>query len=420
LDGVHAGQDGHGKQEEIWIPRFPRGLGRGLHHHRSSGGMEGGHGDPKSRGGGDGMGHGVGNVVELQVEEDTAAAIQDGFHDGGALGSEEFEPDFHDRGRFAQGIEKAKRTVRVGNIEGDDDFVLGTIGRFHTMETQMDRITLAAHAKINLSLRILGKRPDGFHELETLMAPIALADTLEIAHASGTSVSLTCNDPEIPDGEGNLCVKAASLFLAESGITHGVTISLMKRIPHGAGLGGGSSDAAAVLSGMNELFDSPLVTEELMILGASLGSDVPFFFHGAPALCLGRGEELAEAPPIPDRNLLLVKPPFPVPTAWAYGKYERFRDPAMPVPPSRERFLGGIPIVNDLEQPVFRKYLLLPVIREALERSPCVECAFMTGSGSTIVASLRPGTSPERISELRGMLSHEFGPSLWMTETSFA
>lgn len=288
------------------------------------------------------------------------------------------------------------------------------------MGTQMDRITLAAHAKINLSLRILGKRPDGFHELETLMAPIALADTLEIAHAPGTSVSLTCNDPEIPEGEGNLCVMAASLFLAETGITHGIAISLMKRIPHGAGLGGGSSDAAAVLSGMNELFDFPLVTEELMLLGARLGSDVPFFFHGGPALCRGRGEELSEAPPIPERQLLLVKPPFPVPTAWAYGEYARLRTSGSAPHPSPDRFLGGIPIVNDLEEPVFRKYLLLPVIREALERSACVECAFMTGSGSTMVASLRPGTSPEQLSELRGMLSREFGPTLLMTETCFA
>lgn len=283
----------------------------------------------------------------------------------------------------------------------------------------MDRITLAAPAKINLSLRILGRRPDGFHELETLMAPLRLADSLEIAHAHGTSVSLTCNDPEIPDGPDNLCVKAATLFFEETGISHGVSISLLKRIPHGAGLGGGSSDAAAVLSGLNELFDSPLVPEELLMLGARLGSDVPFFFQGRAALCRGRGEILEEAQSPPERSLLLVKPPFPVPTAWAYGEYALLRSKGEGAHSASGRFLGEIPIVNDLEEPVFRKYLLLPVLREALERAPRVECAFMTGSGSTLVASLLPGTSVEQVAELKGMLTTEFGPTLWMTETAF-
>lgn len=284
----------------------------------------------------------------------------------------------------------------------------------------MDRITLSAHAKINLSLRILGRRADGFHELETLMAPLLLADSLEVAHAKGTSVSLTCNDPEIPDGPENLCVRAASLFFAETGISHGVSISLLKRIPHGAGLGGGSSDAATVLAALNELFGSPLVREELLLLGARLGSDVPFFFHGKAALCRGRGEILEEAPSPPERSLLLVKPPFPVPTAWAYGEYARLRSKGAGSPAAPVRLLGGIPIVNDLEEPVFRKYLLLTVLREALERSSFVECAFMTGSGSTLVASLLPGTSVEQVAQLRGMLTTEFGPTLWMTETTFS
>lgn len=284
----------------------------------------------------------------------------------------------------------------------------------------MDRITLTAPAKINLSLRILGRRPDGFHELDTLMAPLRIADNLEIAHASGQGISLTCNDPEIPDGEENLCVKAAALFLQETGLSHGISITLMKRIPHGAGLGGGSSDAAAVLSGMNELFDSPLVPEELTLLGARLGSDVPFFFHGGPARCQGRGEVLGVAPRVPERSLLLVKPPFPVPTAWAYGEYAGLRESGLIPVSQRERFLGDIPVVNDLEGPVFRKYLLLPVLREAMEKAAGVECAFMTGSGSTMVASFQPCTPGECIRELREALTEAFGPTLWMSETSFA
>lgn len=281
----------------------------------------------------------------------------------------------------------------------------------------MDRITLAASAKINLSLRITGRRSDGYHELDTIMAPLILSDSLEIAHAGGSGITLTCNDPEIPEGEGNLCVRAAAIFLKETGLNHGIALTLLKRIPHGAGLGGGSSDAAAVLRGMNDLFDRPLVHEELLLLGSRLGSDVPFFFHGGPARCLGRGDILEEAPPVPARKLLLVKPPFPVPTAWAYGEYARLTASGVSLEGGRERSLGGISVTNDLEEPVFRKYLLLPVLREVLERDPSVECAFMTGSGSTIVASLLPGTDVERIRELRGILVREFGPTLWMTET---
>lgn len=283
----------------------------------------------------------------------------------------------------------------------------------------MESISLTAPAKINLSLRILGKRPDGFHELETLMVPLSLADEVEIAHAPGHGVSLACNDPEIPNGPDNLCVKAVELFREETGISHGISLSLMKRIPHGAGLGGGSSDAAAVLRGMNTLFDEPLVEEELALLAASLGSDVPFFLHDGPAICKGRGEILEDAPPLPERTILLIKPPFPVPTAWAYKRYVELKEAGTKLLPEPVQKLGDLVLQNDLEPPVFEKYLLLPVMKECLREQASVESAFMTGSGSTMVAVMKPGTAADAVAVLKTGILSEFGETMWLCETGW-
>lgn len=290
------------------------------------------------------------------------------------------------------------------------------------MSRESASISLAAPAKINLSLRILGKRTDGYHDLETLMVPIRLADEIEVTHSPGHGVALTCNDPEIPTGRENLCVKAVEAFREETGITHGISISLMKRIPHGAGLGGGSSDAASVLKAMNALFDQPLVAEELLIMASSLGSDVPFFLHGGAAWCRGRGEIMEDASPVPDRTLLLIKPPFPVPTVWAYGRYAALRESPDPLlHPRREepQSLDGISITNDLEAPVFSKYILLPVMKDWLREQPGVESAFMTGSGSTMVAVIKPGTAADDISTLHQKILSEFGTTMWVCETGW-
>jgi 4-diphosphocytidyl-2-C-methyl-D-erythritol kinase len=284
------------------------------------------------------------------------------------------------------------------------------------MSRESGSISLAAPAKINLSLRIMGKRPDGFHDLETLMVPIALADEVEISHAPEYGISLTCNDPDIPTGSDNLCVKAVEAFRKETGIAHGIAISLMKRIPHGAGLGGGSSDAAAVLRGMNELFDHPLVAEELALLAAGLGSDVPFFLHDCPTVCRGRGEILEEAPAIPERRILLIKPPFPVATAWAYNRYAEMRESRMNLTQDPPQHLGPIDLVNDLEPPVFEKYLLLQAMKQWLLEQSAVESAFMTGSGSTMVAVIKPVAGADEIPELKANILTEFGETMRVME----
>jgi 4-diphosphocytidyl-2-C-methyl-D-erythritol kinase len=282
-----------------------------------------------------------------------------------------------------------------------------------------ERISLSAPAKINLSLRILGKRPDGFHELESLMAPVNLADQIEIAHGAGGEITFLCNDPELPLGADNLCVKAAEAFREATGLDHGISITLLKRIPHGAGLGGGSSDAASVLKGLNELYDTPLVEEELRVIGSTLGSDIPFFFGHGPALCRGRGEILEPANDLPSRRLLLIKPPFPVSTAWAYKRYAELKAHGSHLSGEDSQYLDALEITNDLEAPVFEKYLLLPVLKKWLRQQPGVESAFMTGSGSTVVAVIDPRTHSAMPTSLMEEISVQFGSTFWMAETSW-
>jgi 4-diphosphocytidyl-2-C-methyl-D-erythritol kinase len=174
-----------------------------------------------------------------------------------------------------------------------------------------------------------------------------------------------------------------------------------------------------VLKGLNELFDHPLVEEELHQIAATLGSDIPFFLDSGPAWCRGRGEILETASAIPQRRLLLIKPPFPVPTAWAYKRYAELKESGKLPDQPEKQFLGGLEIVNDLEAPVFHKYLLLPVMKTWLRQQPGVESAFMTGSGSTMVAVISPGTSDEEITVLKQGILSEFGETMWITETAW-
>ena len=150
---------------------------------------------------------------------------------------------------------------------------------------------LCAPAKVNLSFKILGRRADGFHEIETLMAPISLSDRLTIS-LSGTAgkIDFVCDDPSLPIGDDNLVVRAARLFLEAIDQKTGLRIELEKKIPHGAGLGGGSSDAATTLLGLNDLCESSSGEAKLAQLAAKIGSDVPFFIFRSAAQCRGRGE----------------------------------------------------------------------------------------------------------------------------------
>lgn len=268
---------------------------------------------------------------------------------------------------------------------------------------------LSAPAKINLSFRIVGKRPDGFHQIESLMSPISLADRLSFRLLeNSTAVEFICDDASLPAGPGNLVVRAAQAFLAASGRQVGVSIELEKRIPHGAGLGGGSSDAATALLGLNQLLDAKFSNEQLMQIGAEIGSDVPFFIVQSAANCRGRGEEVATTILPRALRLLLVKPQFGVPTPAAYSRWSASRElPDLDYGPQE---FGGITFCNDLERPVFEKYVFLAEIKSWLRQQPEVAVALLSGSGSTVFAVLRDGLED---TGLATRIQAELDPSLW-------
>lgn len=247
-------------------------------------------------------------------------------------------------------------------------------------------MTLLSPAKINLSLRILGKRPDGFHEIETRLVRLAFGDTVEIEHlGTGTTVNFTCSDPTVPADESNLALKALRAFESRAGTQSSWRIHLQKRIPHGAGLGGGSSNAATVLRAANELSGSPLSLPRLLEIAAQIGSDVPCFLLDSPAADgTGRGEIVQPAPFPHQLHLVLIKPPFPIPTPWAYKKWADSREiPGVLYAP---QLCEWGTMVNDLERPVFQKYLLLPALKNWLLGHGETRAALMSGSGSTMFA----------------------------------
>lgn len=267
---------------------------------------------------------------------------------------------------------------------------------------------LEAPAKINLWLRVLGRREDGFHEIESLFLPLNLADTIELERTEGREVVFQCDDPSLPADGDNLVLKAAALFRKATGHEQGVRISLRKVIPQGAGLGGGSSDAAATLRGLNALFAAGLDEAALVRLAAQLGSDVPFFVRGRPALCRGRGERIEPADFARKLPLLLLKPPFAVPTPWAYRQWRDSRE--VPGAPYKAQEFDWGELVNDLERPVFEKFIVLAHLKAWLLEQPEAAGALLSGSGATVFAVLRDATEGEPLAVRAKAM---FGETLW-------
>jgi 4-diphosphocytidyl-2-C-methyl-D-erythritol kinase len=254
-----------------------------------------------------------------------------------------------------------------------------------------------APAKLNLSLRVLAREGSGFHQIETLFCAIRLADQLDVDTECDGGIDLHVVPPAdavgpLPDLgplEQNLAWRAAASFFEAAGIPPRVRIRLEKRIPAGAGLGGGSSDAATVLTTLNALHGAPLTEEELLAIGARLGSDVPFFISGAPlALAWGRGTRIMPLPPLPSRSLLLAVPDVAVNTAGAYGDLAALRGHGWVAPPrllqpvSDWEALAAV-AANDFEEIVFRQLPALGELRLALEDSGAI-MARMTGTGSVL------------------------------------
>jgi len=210
-------------------------------------------------------------------------------------------------------------------------------------ERTLRELVVEAPAKINLYLAVTGRRADGYHDLATFMQKLQLGDTLRLRVGSEPGVRLACAAKELPVDERNLAVRAALAFLRATGIGEGVDIALEKRIPVAAGLGGGSSDAAAVLNGLSQLFPGKLGAEQLFAMALAIGADVPFLLSDhAAAWATGVGERLQRAAPLADCWIVLVNPGFPVSTKWAFEAFAARRRsddtagvPSGPVPPAQ-------------------------------------------------------------------------------------
>jgi len=266
-----------------------------------------------------------------------------------------------------------------------------------------------APAKINLSLRVLGRRSDGFHKIETLIAPISLCDEIKIEQRSGKQeIAFRCDDPSVPKGEDNIVVRAANTFFEETKIASGISIALKKAIPHGAGLGGGSSDAASTLLALNELFETDLPREALAKMAEMIGSDVPFFIFQSAAVCKGRGEFVSPTRLREQLSILLLKPEFGVPTQWAYSRWRDSRE--IPGVSYGAQQFPQQSFVNDLERPVFEKFVFLAQLKMWLLKQPEVGAALMSGSGSTVFAVIRDNTDVDRLA-MRAKA--ELDPELW-------
>ena len=284
-----------------------------------------------------------------------------------------------------------------------------------------DSLNILCPAKVNLFLKVIGKRSDGYHEIRSLMQPVELFDEIILTVSEGDGITLECDVPSIPSGEENLAWKAAVLFLNETGIKRAVSIVLKKRIPPGGGLGGGSSDAAGILTGLNTILRAGLSEERLKAMAAGLGSDVPFFILRGPAFAYGRGEIL-ERVTLPRLYYVLVNPGLHISTAWAYGNLDltkKTKDNILivskglagskeKVPPFCKGGLGGIEIAglleNDLDGAVLGKYPVIAVLKSLLKKAGA-KGALMSGSGSTVFGLFfEEREAVEAITRLKGKL----------------
>ena len=256
-------------------------------------------------------------------------------------------------------------------------------------------VTETACAKVNLTLAVGGKRPDGYHEVETVMQQVGLCDTVSVARHPGIQDQLICDVPVTARAEDNLCMKALRLFFQELGVKEDfVTITLQKRIPAQSGLGGGSSDAAAVLRALRTLYAPDMTDTQLEEMAAQLGSDVPFFIRGGTALATGRGEKLAALPDMPPCWLVIVKPEESHSTAAMYAANDnasrRVSGDSRTVREGLEK--GNLSVIaaglsNDFQQ-VLPEDSAVPDIVERLRQQAALN-AQMTGSGSAVFGLFR-------------------------------
>jgi len=274
-------------------------------------------------------------------------------------------------------------------------------GSYNRIAGPLKTLHLSAPAKVNLFLRVLGKRKDGYHSIETVFHAVGLFDEIRLSPAP--RLRLTVNGLPSPRGPGNLCWRAAELLKKRCGVRAGAHIRLRKRIPSGAGLGGGSSDAAACLAGLNRMWKPGLSRRELMRLAAKLGSDVPFFLLGsASAIGRGRGERLTPLKSRLHAYAVILKPRFSIPTGPAYRALDRMKRRASPAEglaltssAVRRGDLTGLSAFNDFEAVAARTHPEIDRLIVALRQAGAMQ-AFMSGSGSAVVGLFRSAATARK------------------------
>lgn len=290
--------------------------------------------------------------------------------------------------------------------------------------------TVPAPAKINLFLAVTGRRPDGFHDLLSVAAPLLWGDSIAV-EARDASFSVACDDPEVPSDGSNLVIKAAAAFAEAAGWKGGAHFTVSKKIPIGAGLGGASSDATSALVALNALAGSPLDAAGLARVASQVGSDCALFLLGGPVVMRGRGERVEPLPKeaygrVRGMRVLVFKPAFPVATAWAYGRLVA-GSPRSYVPASKAEATlgawlsrGGAPVdqlqFNSMEPPVFARFPALPVLLDEIRRRFNLS-ARMSGSGSACYVLLTENADPGPVC---GLIREAWGPSAFIVETRIA
>lgn len=285
----------------------------------------------------------------------------------------------------------------------------------------MAAIDLPSPAKINLFLAVTGRRADGYHELWSWMIPLALSDRVEI-RLSGDGIRVRCDHPDVPEDVTNTAFRAARDFLVQlarqtGSAPEGVEIRILKRIPVAAGLGGGSSNAAMVLTGLNRLLGSPLSVNRLMKLAAGIGADVPFFLYGGPALASGIGEQLRPAPTMERRAVLLVNPDIKVSTRTVYENLnltltnccQKLKN----LPFEGKVVAPNMYLCNDLEPVTAAWYPQIGAIK-AMLLDQGAEGALMSGSGPTVFGLFESAALAE---EALGQLRKQVDGQFYLTRT---
>lgn len=285
----------------------------------------------------------------------------------------------------------------------------------------MNSIVVNAYAKINLGLDVLRKREDGYHEVCMIMQSLELHDIITIAKAETEAITIRTNLSYIPNDQGNLVHKAAALFLDHIGNKDGLQIKLEKNIPVAAGLAGGSSDAAATLKGLNELYQAGLSTEELMKLGVRIGADVPYCLLLGTALSEGIGEVLTSLPPMPNCMILLVKPDFSVSTKYVYENLRLNSSSVHPDISAMQRALlsGDLSELtthmdNILQTVTVKNYPIITDIKNKMLELGAM-ASLMSGSGPTVFGIFKDHTTAK--SALNFFLKHKnYGKQVLLTK----